>query len=229
MEDLIKQAFLHLDGIGPQVEEGRYHLENSEGQIIRPPLWSTTIKPGDSVVMRMWPVNEAHQDLRLGPPFPGRLMQEPPPIIRASRPASPPRWQADLPHSAPMPPGMPPMPPGVPPLSEARKQARTNVEARHRHDGAHRQDYEARRPKENSGFSSGTKRNKKDGKDKHQHSKPRVAKPRDERDPENSDKSDDVGDIDKELGLDDLEGADEIAVKDVDALLETWTNVAGDT
>lgn len=45
---------------------------------------------------------------------------------------------------------------------------------------------------------------------------------------ENIDEGEDVRDIDKELGLDDLDGGEKMAAKNVDELLETWTNVGAD-
>ncbi|KAH8763065.1 hypothetical protein F5883DRAFT_423284, partial [Diaporthe sp. PMI_573] len=45
MEDMIKQAFLHVESIGPHVLEGRYDLADSEEQVILPSTWAETIKP----------------------------------------------------------------------------------------------------------------------------------------------------------------------------------------
>lgn len=299
MEDLIKEALLHMERIYPHVKEGHYDLERSEGQIILPSLWSATIKPGDSVVMRMWTVKEALGSPQPAPPLPGSLTQGVPPLSvpGTSQVFSPSPRPADLLYPAPTSGEMPSRP-------EALQQARTNVEAsqralglqhdddeersaieiedgnlreqfsreqqakiqaevdrmwqervnmqaeqedearrrnydvrrgeddtrqggyegRHSHDEAHRRAYEAHRPGKIVRFSRSTKPSERDGKGKHKHVNLKTV-----RDPENSDEGDDMSDIDKELGLDDLEGADEMFAKDVDELLGTWTNVAGDT
>lgn len=58
MEDLIKQAFLHVEVIGPHVQEGHYDLIGPDGEIILPVVWDKTIQPGWQVSMRMWPENK---------------------------------------------------------------------------------------------------------------------------------------------------------------------------
>ncbi|KUJ15580.1 uncharacterized protein LY89DRAFT_557269, partial [Mollisia scopiformis] len=45
MEELIKQAFLHVDVIGPHVQEGHYDLIGPNGEIILPQVWETMIEP----------------------------------------------------------------------------------------------------------------------------------------------------------------------------------------
>lgn len=55
MEDLIKQAFIHVETIGPEVQEGHYDLLDSEEQVILPSIWAETVRPGASISMRMWP------------------------------------------------------------------------------------------------------------------------------------------------------------------------------
>ncbi|KAF2142206.1 uncharacterized protein K452DRAFT_194906, partial [Aplosporella prunicola CBS 121167] len=45
MEDLIKQAFLHVDVIGREVHEGHYDLVGPDGEIILPQIWETVIQP----------------------------------------------------------------------------------------------------------------------------------------------------------------------------------------
>ncbi|KAH8896957.1 hypothetical protein GQ53DRAFT_601959, partial [Thozetella sp. PMI_491] len=45
MEDLIKQAFLHVDRIGPHVQEGEYDLIGPNGEIILPCVWEKAIQP----------------------------------------------------------------------------------------------------------------------------------------------------------------------------------------
>ena len=58
MEDLIKQAFAHVDVIGPHVQEGHYDLMGPDGEIILPIIWDTTIQPGWQITMRMWPMDK---------------------------------------------------------------------------------------------------------------------------------------------------------------------------
>ncbi|ROV87887.1 hypothetical protein VMCG_10291 [Cytospora schulzeri] len=58
MEDLIKQAFAHVDVIGPHVQEGHYDLMGPDGEIILPVIWDKTIQPGWQVTMRMWPMDK---------------------------------------------------------------------------------------------------------------------------------------------------------------------------
>jgi len=58
MEELIKQAFMHIDVIGPHVDAGHYDLLGPEGEIILPQLWETTIQPDWAVTMQMWPMPE---------------------------------------------------------------------------------------------------------------------------------------------------------------------------
>lgn len=83
MEDLIKQAFLHVETLGPHVQQGRYDLENSEGEIILPSLWELTIQPGWSIIQKMWPLPDESPD-RWNPPAVGRppppSMPSPPPV-----------------------------------------------------------------------------------------------------------------------------------------------------
>jgi hypothetical protein len=58
MEELIKQAFLHVDVIGPHVMNGAYDIVLDDGGIILPQAWETTIEPDWSVTMIMWPLPE---------------------------------------------------------------------------------------------------------------------------------------------------------------------------
>ncbi|KAI1175817.1 hypothetical protein F4777DRAFT_297499 [Nemania sp. FL0916] len=57
MEDLIKQAFVHVDIIGPHVQHGHYDLIGPNGNIILPQLWEKTIEPDSIITMQMWPMN----------------------------------------------------------------------------------------------------------------------------------------------------------------------------
>jgi len=58
MEELIKQAFLHIDKVGPHVQEGHYDLLGPNGEIILPQVWESVIEPDLSVTMHMWPMPE---------------------------------------------------------------------------------------------------------------------------------------------------------------------------
>ncbi|KAJ5085616.1 hypothetical protein N7532_010387 [Penicillium argentinense] len=58
MEDLIKQAFLHIEVIGPHVADGHYDLVGPNGDIILPQVWETVIEPDWSITMHMWPIPE---------------------------------------------------------------------------------------------------------------------------------------------------------------------------
>jgi hypothetical protein len=58
MEDLIKQAFLHVDIIGPHVAEGHYDLIGPNNEIILPAVWETVIEPDWTITMHMWPMPE---------------------------------------------------------------------------------------------------------------------------------------------------------------------------
>lgn len=86
MEALIKAAFLHVEIIGPHVMEGHYDLMQ-DGEIILPSLWSTTVVPGASVVMHMWPMPP--QPPRFPPP-PGFGMPMGPQPMMGPRPGMPP-------------------------------------------------------------------------------------------------------------------------------------------
>ncbi|PQE29184.1 kinetoplast-associated KAP protein [Rutstroemia sp. NJR-2017a BBW] len=103
MERLIKDAFLHVEIIGPHVEEGHYDLIGPEGEIILPRIWDLVIQPGWIISMHMWP-----------PPGP-KL----PPGMRAPNP-----WANGPPPPPPPPPPFanirPPPPPmaNVPPPGE---------------------------------------------------------------------------------------------------------------
>ncbi|KAM3075257.1 hypothetical protein ACMFMG_007299 [Clarireedia jacksonii] len=55
MEELIKQAFLHVEVIGPYVQEGHYDLIGPNGEIILPQVWETVIEPDWSITMHMRP------------------------------------------------------------------------------------------------------------------------------------------------------------------------------
>jgi hypothetical protein len=77
MEELIKQAFLHVDVIGPHVHQGHYDLVGPGGQIILPQVWESIVRPGWDVNMQMWPMPEPAPPV---PPQPEFLPPPPPPL-----------------------------------------------------------------------------------------------------------------------------------------------------
>ncbi len=108
MDDLIKQAFLHVEVIGPHVIEGHYDLIGPNGEIILPQVWETMIEPDWLITMQMWPMPEPP------PPKPG---PPPPPPAPAGPPGGivlvePPKGGGK--KKAGPGPGPPPMmPPGI--------------------------------------------------------------------------------------------------------------------
>lgn len=124
MEQLIHQAFLHVDGIGQHVLEGHYDLIGPDHEIILPQVWETMVHPDWTITMHMWPIDEPQPP----PPMQGVPMMGPgidiiqpsvPPPLGGKKgkkdkkkaggghPAHPPGGQ--------MPPGMvPPPPPHMP-------------------------------------------------------------------------------------------------------------------
>lgn len=58
MEQLIKQAFLHVDMIGEHVHAGHYDLTGPDGEIILPQVWDTMVKPDWEITMHLWPMEE---------------------------------------------------------------------------------------------------------------------------------------------------------------------------
>ncbi|KAL8777104.1 MAG: hypothetical protein Q9213_008003, partial [Squamulea squamosa] len=58
MDYLIRQAFLHVEIIGPHVAEGHYDLVGPNGEIILPQVWETVIEPDWTITMHMWPIPE---------------------------------------------------------------------------------------------------------------------------------------------------------------------------
>ncbi|KAI1446554.1 hypothetical protein F5Y02DRAFT_416843 [Annulohypoxylon stygium] len=56
MEELIKEAFVHVDIIGPHVQAGHYDLIGPNGEIILPKIWEEVVKPNWAITMHMWPM-----------------------------------------------------------------------------------------------------------------------------------------------------------------------------
>ncbi|OQE14599.1 hypothetical protein PENSTE_c034G04413 [Penicillium steckii] len=92
MEDLIKQAFLHIEVIGPHVADGHYDLVGPNGDIILPQVWETVIEPDWSITMHMWPIPEKPKDP--DPPPAEAPPPAEPPKADASPPAEPPKKPA---------------------------------------------------------------------------------------------------------------------------------------
>ena len=58
MEELIRQAFTHVEGMAQHVYDGHYDLAGPSGEIILKDCWEATIEPGWTIVMHMWPLPE---------------------------------------------------------------------------------------------------------------------------------------------------------------------------
>ena len=58
MEYLIKEAFVYIETIGPQVADGRYDLVGPYGEIIMNHVWEALIQPGWEITMHLWPMQE---------------------------------------------------------------------------------------------------------------------------------------------------------------------------
>lgn len=83
MEELIRQAFLHIEVIGPHVAEGHYDLIGPNGDIILPQVWETVIEPDWTITMHMWPIPEKSKTPEPAPP------PEPPVPEAATTPEAP--------------------------------------------------------------------------------------------------------------------------------------------
>ncbi|PVH91769.1 hypothetical protein DM02DRAFT_545142 [Periconia macrospinosa] len=81
MEELIKQAFLHVDVIGPHVHEGHYDLISPDSEIILPQVWETIIQPGWAITMHIWPMPEPLPPPKVSEivPMPADIVYGPPP------------------------------------------------------------------------------------------------------------------------------------------------------
>ena len=95
MEELIKQAFLQVDVLGPHVQNGHYDLIAPSGEVVLPSTWELLVKPDWAVTMTMWPIEKSPPIMgprRYGAP-PGML----PPLAGGRRvggmpPPPPPGW-----------------------------------------------------------------------------------------------------------------------------------------
>ncbi|TGO21138.1 hypothetical protein BPAE_0238g00090 [Botrytis paeoniae] len=80
MEELVKQAFRHVDVIGPHVNDGHYDLLGPTGEIILPQVWESVIEPGWLITMHLWPMPEPRRQAPAPmPPRPGHPGNFPPP------------------------------------------------------------------------------------------------------------------------------------------------------
>lgn len=102
MEELIRQAFLHVEVIGPHVADGHYDLVGPNGDIILPQVWETVIEPDWTVTMHMWPMPEKPKT----PDLPPLDMDGDVPIVLVN-----PKKKGGHAPGAPLP---PPFAPGVP-------------------------------------------------------------------------------------------------------------------
>lgn len=81
MEELIRQAFLHVDVIGQHVADGHYDLIGPNGDIILPQVWETVVEPDWSVTMHMWPIPEKPKEPDPPPPPPPEPPAEEPAVV----------------------------------------------------------------------------------------------------------------------------------------------------
>lgn len=68
MEGLIHRAFLHVDVLGPHVQEGHFDLVGPNGDIILPSEWESVVEPGWNITMHMWPMVETPIRGQVPPP-----------------------------------------------------------------------------------------------------------------------------------------------------------------
>ncbi|TIA29987.1 hypothetical protein D6C78_09876 [Aureobasidium pullulans] len=64
-EGLIKQAFVHIENIGPHVADGHYHLLGPNNEIILPQVWEVVVQPGWDIKMELWPLPESDKPTNL--------------------------------------------------------------------------------------------------------------------------------------------------------------------
>jgi hypothetical protein len=109
MEDLIRQAFLHVDIIGPHVAEGHYDLIGPNNEIILPAVWETVIEPDWTITMHMWPMPEPKLEDDLAAI---EVPLAPPPPPEDSKKKGKGKKKGAVPSNMPPPPPPPPAPPG---------------------------------------------------------------------------------------------------------------------
>ncbi|KAH6974927.1 hypothetical protein BKA56DRAFT_589777 [Ilyonectria sp. MPI-CAGE-AT-0026] len=86
MEDLIKQAFLQVDVLGPHVQEGHYDLIGPDGEIILPSVWEKVVQPDWAITMTMWPMDKLPPVSRMPPGWHGAGRGIPPDVINVGPP-----------------------------------------------------------------------------------------------------------------------------------------------
>ncbi|KAI0160196.1 hypothetical protein GGR57DRAFT_410245 [Xylariaceae sp. FL1272] len=86
MEELIHEAFRHVEVVGPEVLAGHYDLMGPEDTIILPSTWDKIVQPGWNISMSMWPMVEPAAALQPMPAPPQPLGG---PIPRLSPPLPP--------------------------------------------------------------------------------------------------------------------------------------------
>jgi hypothetical protein len=62
MENLINQAFAHVEGLAEPVFAGRYDLIGPDKEIIMPMYWESTIEPDMHITMMLWPIPEPKKE-----------------------------------------------------------------------------------------------------------------------------------------------------------------------
>ncbi|CZT01139.1 uncharacterized protein RCO7_02765 [Rhynchosporium graminicola] len=81
ISELIKQAFLHVDVLGPHVNDGHFDLicssGRSTGEYILPQAWEAMVEPGWQITMHMWPLPGMPQ--RVGRNVDSTIPPPPPP------------------------------------------------------------------------------------------------------------------------------------------------------
>jgi hypothetical protein len=97
MEELIKQAFLYVNIVGPQVREGRYNLVNSNGEIILPQRWETTVQPDMAITMHIWPMPEPPKDALTPSCTPAAYLARDLPLAKSESEGKWENWEAALP------------------------------------------------------------------------------------------------------------------------------------
>jgi hypothetical protein len=115
MEDLIKQAFMQVDVLGPHVMEGHYDLIGPDGEIILPSVWEKVVQPDWAITMTMWPMDKMpplHSKMPGGPHMhgvPGKHGPMPPPPRPMPQGMRPPGMQVPggMPQGFAPPPGWP--------------------------------------------------------------------------------------------------------------------------
>ena len=53
---------MHVEVLGPHVEQGHYDLLGPQGEIILPHVWDTVIEPDWTITMHMWPMAEENPE-----------------------------------------------------------------------------------------------------------------------------------------------------------------------